>query len=432
LNIFNENDYNESSVFNRAFFLEVSLRKITTIALSLLYSFPTHAADCQTAFLEQDYVTAFSACKEASDSADAQASFIMATIYAKGLSVAPNVDQSISYLTYAAELKHPEAMFNLAVAFELGRGVNKSASDAVGWYQKAAEADFLPAQRKLALMYEKGKGTPVDAKQSYFWYKKAAEAGQSYAQLKLGAILLQDKVVPKDIEAGLSWIEKAALQNETEAQFALATLLWNRDIDKSLYWYEKAAENGNSFAMHNLASIYLKGEKVPLDLDKSERYAKQSIASGQTASERILVAINQLRHPSQELASVEGSEPETLITEPVAVVKAPIEPLTQAEPEVENLVLNAAVEDEIPRLKGYFIQFAKIHSSEGVAHFVRKYKLQGQSQVVELKNEQAYLVLSLAFEDKAAAKAALTELDKALAAQKPWLRSDKSLNALLF
>ena len=422
--------------------------KIITIAPLVLFQPSILAASCEAAFAANNYSQAFTLCREDSDDNNAETSFIMAKIYARGLSVNVNVDQSISYLTHAAELSHPEAMFNLAVAFELGKGLVKSSTDAFDWYVRSAEAGFLPAQRKVALMFEKGKGTVIDGKQSYEWYKKAAEAGESYAQLKLGAILLQDKVVPKDIEAGLGWIEKSAKQGEVEAQFALATLLWNRDVEQSLYWYEQAAENGNNYAMHNLASIYLKGEKVAIDLDKSEYYAKMSVANGQAASEKILLLVEQLRtqnnNPTVEgdvLAQTTSSNDSKASPRETAVVSGSLsEPdsLETDELQLSETVSRTDAESSADTLSkhwlpesGFIIQFAKIHSQAGVDHFIKKYQLLDFVKVLPLAREGAYLVVSEPFTTWQQANNVLATLSEKVKTEQPWIRNNKTVLALL-
>ena len=422
--------------------------KIITIAPLVLFQPSILAASCEAAFAANNYSQAFTLCREDSDDNNAEASFIMAKIYARGLSVNVNVDQSISYLTHAAELSHPEAMFNLAVAFELGKGLVKSSTDAFDWYVRSAEAGFLPAQRKVALMFEKGKGTVIDGKQSYEWYKKAAEAGESYAQLKLGAILLQDKVVPKDIEAGLGWIEKSAKQGEVEAQFALATLLWNRDVEQSLYWYEQAAENGNNYAMHNLASIYLKGEKVAIDLDKSEYYAKMSVANGQAASEKILLLVEQLRTQNNNPTADEGVVAQAAPSDDAQATssESPVATVSLSQPdnsasneqllsETESRAVDASSTDTSPEQwlpeSGFIIQFAKIHSQAGVDHFIKKYQLLDFVKVLPLAREGAYLVVSDSFVSWQQANNVLATLPAQVKAEQPWIRNNKAVLALL-
>lgn len=435
------------------FFREIKLRikKIITIAPFVLFQHHVLAASCEETFAAKQYSEAFTLCREDSEDNNANASFIMAKIYARGLSVNTNVDQSISYLTHAAELSHPEAMFNLAVAFELGKGLVKSSTDAFDWYVRSAEAGFIPAQRKVALMYEKGKGTAVDAKHSYEWYKKAAEAGESHAQLKLGAILLQDKVVPKDIEAGLSWIEKSAKQGEVEAQFALATLLWNRDVEQSLYWFEQAAENGNNYAMHNLASIYLKGEKVAIDLDKSEYYAKMSVANGQAASEKILLLVEQLRAKNstpvidetildeetlaQNSDNTKAASSETAVASVSISKPQSIDTNTQQTSEAESSTIAASSSNMISEQwlpeSGFIIQFAKIHSQAGVEHFINKYQLLGMVKVLPLEREGAYLVVSDPFTTWQQANSSLAKLSQEVKVEQPWIRNNKAVLALL-
>ena len=44
----------------------------------------------------------------------------------------------------------------------------------------------------------------------------------------------------------------------------------NKDYYQAFYWHKKAAEAGNSDAMLNVGSMYLRGEGTPKDLTRAK------------------------------------------------------------------------------------------------------------------------------------------------------------------
>lgn len=399
-------------------------------------------ADCQSEFNNKNYIEAFGICQnESEESADAQ--FIMAQIYAKGLGVGRDLTQAINYLSQAAQAEHTQAMFNLAVAFELGKGVEKNLVVSHEWQLKSAHKGWLKAQRKVAKMYETGQGVRPDAEQAYIWYKKAAEQGDADSQLELGAVLLQGinlpgKTVQKDIDKGLYWIKESAKQNNAEAQFAIATLIIDKAPEEAMSFYLKAAENGNKFAMHNLASIYLKGEIVPQDVVNSKHFAVMAIAKGQKSSQSILDHIVQLENLNKngskkentkevektpQLASSEQTSPainEQNITENKGETEAETTVKTQVENEFITSLRNA----------NYVLQLASMAKKTSVNGFIKKYNLMNKVHVLFIPNTKRYLILSEPKEYLTQARELQKQYNELLNSS-AWLRKTPAVLALL-
>jgi TPR repeat protein len=47
-------------------------------------------------------------------------------------------------------------------------------------------------------------------------------------------------------------------------------------------WYRKAADEGNSEAMHNIASLYEKGLGVPKDEDEARKWYRKAEGGAET------------------------------------------------------------------------------------------------------------------------------------------------------
>ncbi|WP_042148801.1 MULTISPECIES: tetratricopeptide repeat protein [unclassified Pseudoalteromonas] len=391
-------------------------------------------ADCKSEFEKGNFVEAFGVCqKESLNDASPDAQFIMAKIYAKGLGVGRDTTQAINYLSQAAQNGHIEGMFNLGMAFELGKGVDKNINAAFEWQLKAAQKGWLKAQRKIATMYEHGRGVNSDPIEAYNWYQKAAEQGDADSQLELGAIYMQgislpSKVIPRDSEKGLHWIRKSANQNNAEAQFALASLIIDEKTAEGIEFYKKSAKNGNKFSMHNLASIYLKGDIVEKDLVTSKYYAQMALDVGQKSSQSILDHINKIEGITTQTASVEKEEPVSVHSNnKELVVNKPINDITP-------IVLETAPTDNtlisLLETSNYIIQLASMEKQASVNAFIKKYNIKDKTHILYLSNKNRYLVLSKPKEFLTQARALQNELNEILSGTS-WLRKTPDILSLI-
>lgn len=391
-------------------------------------------ADCKSEFEKGNFVEAFGLCqKESLNDASPDAQFIMAKIYAKGLGVGRDTTQAINYLSQAAQNGHIEGMFNLGMAFELGKGVDKNINAAFEWQLKAAQKGWLKAQRKIATMYEHGRGVNSDPIEAYNWYQKAAEQGDADSQLELGAIYMQgislpSKVIPRDSEKGLHWIRKSANQNNAEAQFALASLIIDEKTAEGIEFYKKSAKNGNKFSMHNLASIYLKGDIVEKDLVTSKYYAQMALDVGQKSSQSILDHINKIEGITTQTASVEKEEPVSVHSNnKELVVNKPINDITpivlETDPTDNTLI-------SLLETSNYIIQLASMEKKASVNAFIKKYNIKDKTHILYLSNKNRYLVLSKPKEFLTQARALQNELNEILSGTS-WLRKTPDILSLI-
>jgi len=74
-----------------------------------------------------------------------------------------------------------EAQYMVATMYEKGEGVEKDPKEAAMWYEKAADQGHPYSMYRLADMYEKGEGIAKDDAKAAEWFKKAAESGAAQA-----------------------------------------------------------------------------------------------------------------------------------------------------------------------------------------------------------------------------------------------------------
>jgi len=393
-------------------------------------------AGCVSEFNNNNYIEAFGLCQKESQSdsdASIEAQFIMAKIYAKGHGVGRDTVQAINYLSQAAQNDHTEAMFNLAMAFELGKGVEKNINAAFEWQLKAAEKGWQKAQRKVAKMYEHGNGVQSSPIEAFNWYRKAAEQGNADSQLELGAIFIQGlslpgKVIPKDNDKGLYWIRESANQNNVEAQFALASLIIDKKPDEAIKFYKKAAQNGNKFSMHNLASIYLKGEVVEKDLKESKYYAQMAVDVGQKSSQSILDHIAKIENQPDEIINIAKVNKVTTSVKPV-IEETPTKVIKTEKVKINNTSVNSELVTLLENTN-YVIQLASMEKQSSVKAFIERHKIKDKIHVLFIPNKHRFIVLSEPKEYLTQARELQSHFNNVLSGSS-WLRKTPDILALL-
>ncbi len=97
-----------------------------------------------------------------------------------------------------------------------------------------------------------------------------------------------------DMVKAAFWLERSAEQGNSNSYYYLARIYVGgdgveQDIDKTIKYLEKSAELGNVNAMSTLATIYNYGEYgVPIDYKKAKRWAEPAADKGDIDAQKIL------------------------------------------------------------------------------------------------------------------------------------------------
>ncbi len=99
-------------------------------------------------------------------------------------------EESLRWLTMAAEAGSPDAQCKLAIMYDNGDGAaDQSDMLALEWYEKAAEQNHASAQYNLGVMYCSGQGVDKSLFKAYEWWKRAAQLGQAHAKRAMEDLL---------------------------------------------------------------------------------------------------------------------------------------------------------------------------------------------------------------------------------------------------
>lgn len=180
------------------------------------------------------------------------------------------------YYRMAAENDQAEAQYVLATMYRTGRGVPQDIDEAVNWYRRAADAGYMLAQFTLGNIYMKGDGVPQDVPAALLLYRQAAAQGNPQAQYNLG-VYYYTAEKDRDYPEAEGWFLLAAKQGEAPAQYALGRLYSlphkgiRLDRVRAYAWYSLAAAKGRADAEKAMAELEPR-------LSIAERAAARSLA----------------------------------------------------------------------------------------------------------------------------------------------------------
>ncbi len=114
-----------------------------------------------------------------------------------------------------------EATFLLGSVYAEGLSVPVDAATAADWYRKAGERGHVLAQHNLGNVYFAGDGVPQNDSLAAHWWRLAADEGDAIAQFRLGFLYQEGRGVPQNDSLAAVWYRDAAGRGERRAAEAL-------------------------------------------------------------------------------------------------------------------------------------------------------------------------------------------------------------------
>jgi TPR repeat protein len=146
------------------------------------------------AYDRQDYATAWKELDPLAKQGNADAMFLVGSMYHMGMGVAPSYRDAAEWYRKAADAGKLDAIFTMGVVYEGGIGVPRNMTEAFNWYKKAAERGFYAGQTKLANMYGKGQGTKKDIAAAYLWFSIAERFAPRNSNDRYEIPIVKDKL----------------------------------------------------------------------------------------------------------------------------------------------------------------------------------------------------------------------------------------------
>jgi hypothetical protein len=173
--------------------------RVLCFSLLLCSVFPilSHAGqleDAKAAIQNEDFIKAFGLLRPLAEENDAEAQFLLGSLYIKGQGVEKDDEEGMSWVMKAARQGHDEArlrafavhlnlasqgeatsMYNTGIMCLQGWGGEQDTNLCLDWLETGAEFGHVRSAKALSGIYEKGKfGVTPDEKKASYWSDIAA------------------------------------------------------------------------------------------------------------------------------------------------------------------------------------------------------------------------------------------------------------------
>ena len=226
--------------------------------------------------------------KRAAEQRHMEAQYELAMLYGTG-DISVDADYilplTFKWMKAAAEQGHVEAQFKTGDYFQVGTGTTKDISKAFYWYEQAGAAGHRGALSEMARAFYWGRelGGPVDKnhKLALFWFDKLAAAGDPNAYFWIGTLYAGDTIGAADDALAARYFAEGARLEDASSQSSLATRYMRGDgvplnLDLALVWFEKAYVNGDSGAAHWIGVIKSQQRPAPASQTPNTMSARET------------------------------------------------------------------------------------------------------------------------------------------------------------
>lgn len=293
----------------------------------------------QDAFFSEDFKSfvdgRVAGWERSAEQGDADAQYLLAISYSRGLGRESNLSKAADLLRRAADQGHCRSGYQLAYMLDHGSGVPTDHAAATGYLQTAAENGFWPAIFQLSHRLRKGIGGEPNEQESerwlrigaakghiaamreladlafekgnfgeaHAWLEQAGKSGDAEAFHRLATCILAEepKNGHRDADGGAlivtdgrasrvrDYYRRAAELGHVESSLALARLfegaLGDRDPFQSFHWYKNAAEAGDLLAQRKVAELSLLGIGTAKSPEEAVRWFRRIVETGQVEGE---------------------------------------------------------------------------------------------------------------------------------------------------
>lgn len=202
---------------------------------------------------------AYEYLRRSADSGHLEASFLLGTLYIKGLGgQQPSLEAGERYLKQAAERGHARAQDKLGQFYIKERN---NPTEAAKWFRMASDQGLPSANNNLGLLYIEGKGVEKNPARAVELITRAANNGQAAAKHNLGVLYHSGNGIAADPARGRQLLEEAAGQGYQQAYYRLAMINLDKDGQgqnpvEALKWLMLASSGKDgAFRRHSRATL---------------------------------------------------------------------------------------------------------------------------------------------------------------------------------
>lgn len=215
-------------------------------------------------------------------------------MYSQGFGTEIDYERAAYWLSLSADERYKFAEYSLGGLYYRGQGVEQSYERAFDLYLNSAKQGFPYADFEVAKMYSDGIGTDRNENESNKYFRSAfigfakldKQSHDDKIQYRLGWMLQNGIGTEKDIGEAKRYYEKSAKLGNTFACYSLAKLILaeenpsREEIKRAIEYLKQASENGNQFAQYSLGKVYLNGNFIEKDIYKAVELFELSSEQG--------------------------------------------------------------------------------------------------------------------------------------------------------
>ncbi|MDX8384343.1 MAG: tetratricopeptide repeat protein, partial [Ghiorsea sp.] len=220
---------------------------------------------------------------------DAQAQYMLATLYDEGRGVEKNKDDALAWFSKAAKQGHSEAQYALAKAL-VESGDESKLAQALTWFEKAAKQGHEQAGSATVAILAMQGVTGKRAREAWRWMYYGMKMQDPKAYYNLASAMQSGMFGLQDVKVDAGdWLEAAAQAGISQAQndYAIYLKLQHHDTQHAIQWLNKAATS-DAKAQFNLGFIYARGDGVTPDDDSAVRWWGLAEKNGSTRAKMML------------------------------------------------------------------------------------------------------------------------------------------------
>lgn len=242
--------------------------------------------------------------------------------YARGIGVAPDIDQALKHYRIAAAHNSSSAVLQLVELLAKGNATTPAnperalavLNEFLPRLEVAARAGDARAARCIGRVYSNNIIMKPNLEEAIKWLAIAAGLGDAIAMHDMALLILETK---KEFAAAEDIIELLNESIERDYSAAITTLgrlhlqeKFGLPSRKAVKLFERGVIAGHPGSMEELGRLYLKGQYVPFNIKKAREMAEQGSRLKHAGSRKLLKEIEQVerKHSFKGLTVKESSK----------------------------------------------------------------------------------------------------------------------------
>lgn len=239
-----------------------------------------------TAFINQDYKTAYKELIEPSKAGDPRAQAILGDMYIQGLGVHADSAKAVRLFMDSANKGNLMAEYSLGLLYKYEKmsALKQNLPLAAHYLKKAADAGIAGAQFEYSEFLLKGLGgVRLDKQAGFKLLNASAKQNNFQAQWTLSLYYVKVKNVPIDEQTAFSYATKAAQKNSPRAQYPLAFyyaqgVATTKNPTKAFNLMRSSAEKGFPSAQYYLGIYYYNGFGTSKSINAAKYWIQKAAA----------------------------------------------------------------------------------------------------------------------------------------------------------